>query len=178
MDIEHIRAIASGIPTNVPDRKRWLGNFISYNLGSPYNAEAAPKWKRVKDKGSRKFCEKADELIKTDPFDAEAFESLFEEIINRFDPPSDDEFDHGIGNLAMLDQITNRSYKNAIFPIKRKQILDLEKQGGFIPICTRNVFLKYYSNDVTNMLFWTDEDANDYTSEMATMLITYFIEDD
>lgn len=78
----------------------------------------------------------------------------------------------------MLDQITNRSYKNAIFPNKRKQILDLEKQGGFIPICTRNVFLKYYSNDVTNMLFWTDEDANDYTSEMATMLITYFIEDD
>ena len=49
-----------------------------------------------------------------------------------------------ISNLALLDDETNRGYGNAMFFIKRKKIIENDKQGIFVPICTKNVFLKYY----------------------------------
>ena len=67
-----------------------------------------------------------------------------------------------ISNLVLLDSGTNRGYKNAIFPAKRKFIIEKEKTGTFIPICTKNVFLKYYMNNVTQMTFWDENDRKLY----------------
>lgn len=177
-DIEHIKAVASGMPKNVPNQKRWLSDVLTFCLGVEYKPEGVVDWPAIEDEKTRGICEQGDQLIKTEPFDSEAFESLFNEIIGHFDPPSDEEFDHGIGNLTLLDRITNRSYQNAIFPIKRKRILDLEKRGGFIPVSTRNVFLKYYSSDVTKMLYWTVKDSEDYTNEMTSDFIAFFSDTD
>jgi len=44
-----------------------------------------------------------------------------------------------------LDAETNRSYKNAVFPVKRREILNRDRDGTFVPLCTKNVFLKCYS---------------------------------
>ena len=49
-----------------------------------------------------------------------------------------------IGNLTLLNATINRSYGNAIFPAKRKVIIEHDKIGSFIPLCTKNVFLKYF----------------------------------
>ena len=47
----------------------------------------------------------------------------------------------------MLDSATNREYKDAPFAYKRYRILECDKTGErFIPPCTRNLFLKYYSD--------------------------------
>lgn len=35
-----------------------------------------------------------------------------------------------ISNLTLLDEKTNRCYKNAVFPLKRKYIIELDKTGG------------------------------------------------
>ena len=37
-------------------------------------------------------------------------------------------------------------------------------KGTFIPICTKNLFLKYYSKNATDLQKWTEEDAKDYKS--------------
>lgn len=184
-DIEHIKAVASGMPSNVPDQKRWLDNFLSYCLGHDFGLDDVASLSDIDDENIKELYERAKTLLKEEPFNPEEFGDLFEDVVRKFDPPSDDsgehgdnEVDHGIGNLTLLDQTTNRSYKNAIFPIKRKRIIELEKRGGFIPICTRNVFLKYYSDDVTKMLFWTDNDAEDYTREMTTSISAFFTEND
>ncbi|MBN3253734.1 DUF1524 domain-containing protein [Pectobacterium brasiliense] len=82
----------------------------------------------------------------------------------------------GLGNLALLDSSTNRSYKNALFPIKRARIIDNDKQGIFVPICTKNVFLKYYSQSVTELINWSESDAKDYQKAIGQTLKEYLPE--
>ena len=63
-----------------------------------------------------------------------------------------------IGNLVLLPSDINRSYKNALFGVKRKHIIkDEAEYNRFIPIVTKHAFLKYYSDNTIN--FWTDKDA-------------------
>ena len=54
---------------------------------------------------------------------------------------------HGLGNLALLQRDFNSKLNNAVFALKRERILELDEAGAYILPCTRNVFLKYYTND-------------------------------
>jgi hypothetical protein len=49
-----------------------------------------------------------------------------------------------------------------MFPIKRKKIIDNDMNGIFVPICTRNLFLKSYSRKMSDLLYWKANDASDY----------------
>ena len=86
----------------------------------------------------------------------------------------------GIGNLTLLDYGTNRSYKDAPFPYKRHLIIEADKKcDKFIPICTRNVFLKYYSNSKNHasfidMLRWNTQDKKDYLKNICSTLKAIF----
>ena len=79
-----------------------------------------------------------------------------------------DEPDDYLGNLALLDAKTNRSYQDAPFKEKRRIIIERESRGLFVPLCTMNVFLKVYSTDVSNMEIWEDEDKAEYSKLKAT----------
>jgi len=92
------------------------------------------------------------ELIKKiDNYSEENFEQLFKDILNNFAENGKHEDINDLSNLVLLDAETNRSYKNAVFPVKRKIIIAREKEGTFVPICTRNVFMKYYSPQIEQM---------------------------
>jgi hypothetical protein len=71
-----------------------------------------------------------------------------------------------ISNLALLDSQTNRSYGNAEFRIKRSIILDRDLKGFFIPVCTRNVFNKAYSDDTSNLTDWSQTDCDVYLGKI------------
>lgn len=76
-------------------------------------------------------------------------------------------FKDGIANLALLDCGTNRSYKNAPYPYKRFRIIDRDRRGGFVPECTKALFLKYYSDtgkDTSQIdkFRWSDNDRQKY----------------
>ena len=75
-----------------------------------------------------------------------------------------------INNLVLLDAHTNRSYKNAVFPIKRSIIIEREKAGVFVPISTKNVFMKFYSDDVSQMSFWGEKDKELYFSDLNSTI--------
>ena len=75
-----------------------------------------------------------------------------------------------ISNLTLLDSATNRSYKNAVFPLKRSTIIEREKTGTFIPLCTKNAFMKFYNKDVSQMSIWGKEDRNAYLNDILTTL--------
>lgn len=79
--------------------------------------------------------------------------------------------ENGIGNLTLLDAETNRSYHNALYPIKRIRIIERDKGEVFIPVCTKNVFLKMYSSNFSNMMEWTKDDAEDYLSAMKKAIV-------
>jgi len=84
---------------------------------------------------------------------------------------------HTIENLALLSGKDNSSLNNAIFPIKNKKIFQLEKEGSFIPQCTKNVFLKVYSKSYTPPYRWGKQDREDYISEIKRVFNDYFKED-
>ena len=104
----------------------------------------------------------------------EDFESLYGKILKVFCEEPEDEPDHGIGNLALLDQGTNKSYKNAVFAVKRQRLLELDQAGIFVPLCTRNVFLKCYSPQVDNPIFWTRRDRDKYAEAIVDVLVRFF----
>ncbi len=102
------------------------------------------------------------------------FDPLYEKVLANFKEISDDAADHGIANLALLDESTNKSYKNAVFAVKRQKILELDQSGTFVPLCTRNVFLKCYSPEVGNMMFWSEADSKGYLDAITQTLTDFF----
>ena len=78
--------------------------------------------------------------------------------------------DDTIGNLALLDFKTNRSYKDASFLDKRSFIIKRESNGQCVPVCTKNVFLKVYTENIKNMEKWEEEDKKDYVKSMIKIL--------
>ena len=85
---------------------------------------------------------------------------------------------HSIKNLALLTPSDNSSLNNATFHIKRDKIKELDEKGSFIPICTKNVFLKYYSKNVEQNIKWDKKDMDAYLKEMKTILNNYLIIND
>lgn len=109
------------------------------------------------------------------------FEELFHEVIsqgdnaNRTDSNNNEEID-GLSNLTLLDAGTNRAYKNALFPTKRNTVIQQDKEGTFIPVCTKNLFLKYYTNESAqnNHGAWQPEDMRNYFEAIENKLGIYF----
>lgn len=84
-----------------------------------------------------------------------------------------------IANLALLDGDDNSALSNSVFAVKRAAILDRDREGSYIPVCTRNVFLKYYSPaDEHQMHFWSVNDREHYLSEIVTTLRDYLLADE
>lgn len=160
-DIEHIRSIASDRPATWAGQVVWLEQCLGY-LES-VNVEPLLQ-QEIRD------------LLQTEkPKEADAaFETLYERLLSYFHEAEDIEADHTVANLTLLDSQTNRSYKNAPFAIKRQRVLSLDRDGVFVPLCTRNVFLKCYSASVDHVMFWTQDDRDDYRRVIEEVLTEFF----
>ena len=148
--LEHIHAQKSENITKIEDRKDLLKMQLTY----------------IDDKTIKKDIEDLLELEKIT-------EEQISDIENRVSKLFTDKEIHTIDNLALLSRDDNSSLNNSIFPAKRDKIKELDKKGSFIPICTKNVFLKYYSNDVKEALKWNIEDRKYYLTEIKKTLNEY-----
>jgi hypothetical protein len=160
-DIEHIRSVSSRMPERVDDQKSWLANVVAHFGGA--------------SQGDL-LIDQAVALGTAEKFDAAAFRELFDALRELHDPGQDGEVDNSIGNLTLLDAETNRSYGNAMFPLKRRRVIERDKTGRFVPLCTKNVFLKYYSPHVDRMLMWSKADTAAHAAAMAERLSSFFNE--
>lgn len=158
-DIEHIRSVASSRPERPDEQRHWLEKARDFLV----------------DTGeSESLLESAQSLLDSNKLDGNKFNNLYGELLKKFQEADDTETDNGIGNLALLDATTNRSYKNALFPVKRRIILGRERSGTFVPLCTKNVFLKCYSQKINNMLFWSVDDRKNYREAIVQILVGFF----
>ena len=112
--------------------------------------------------------EKIDSFIKG--FENNHFSELQMQILNRFG----DVNMHGIENLALLAAENNSSLSNGPFIEKREKIIEMDKNGEFIPICTKNVFLKYYTKKLSDVYFWSKQDQEDYKDSIIKTLENFF----
>ena len=152
-DIEHIHAIATD--TNNKDvQKAWLRENKEYISGTLR--------KEIEDMLSQKEIEE------------EKLSSLVEKVTNELSEKGfDNDNINDISNLTLLDSGTNRSYKNIIFPLKRMRIIEEDKKGTFIPLCTKNVFQKYYTPKANDLSIWTKDDKENYRQSIITTFNTF-----
>lgn len=146
-DIEHIHAIATEVKVKQENQKEWLeNNFVKTEQHE--NIEINTKIESIVSENK---------LIPD-----EDFQTLIEYVLG--------EEDNGIQNLCLLDKGTNRSYKNDSFRKKRHKIIENEKNGTFIPLCTRNVFMKYYSEKLKDLELWNENDRNQYFIDLVNVV--------
>ncbi|MHA6476262.1 DUF262 domain-containing protein [Stutzerimonas sp. KH-1] len=160
-NIEHVRSVSSDKPERHHERVKWLDNCLRYLESSSAEPEL--------QEGIMSFMVLPQAEASNDIFDP-----LYDRVLAYFKESSDDAADHGVANLALLDEFTNKSYKNAVFAVKRQRILQLDQSGIFVPLCTRNVFLKCYSPEVGNLMLWSEEDSSGYLEVMTNTLIDFF----
>ncbi len=161
-NIEHVRSISDDRPDRHHERVKWLQHCLGYlvSVSADPNLRAA-----IEDYIERPMKDAGHDV----------FDPLYDRILAHFREDTEEEADHGISNLALLDEHTNKSYKNAVFAVKRQRLLELDQSGIFVPLCTRNVFLKCYSPQVDNVMFWTEEDRDGYLEVMTSTLVNFFL---
>jgi len=148
-DIEHITSIKDKMPETTIQKQNWLDDADKF----------------IEDQALKQRVTKCDV--------SENFELIYQDVISYFNVNVEDDDINDISNLTLLDSETNRGYKNAVFPVKRITIIQREKKGTFIPLCTKNAFLKYFSEYPPKMSFWTQEDRDNYFSDIKTVLLDY-----
>lgn len=153
-DIEHITSIKDTLPDK--NRDHWLDD--------------AKVFLDISRADGKQLLERAENC---DTSNEEEFKQLFEDMVSHFNSELGDDAINDISNLTLLDSETNRGYKNAVFPLKRKTIINRDKSGVFVPICTKNVFLKYFSEYPPKISFWTEEDRENYEADIFSVLNKY-----
>ena len=107
----------------------------------------------------------------------DAFDTLQKTVVELLSVQGNAEFLHSIGNLALLRADDNAALNNSTFDVKRNLIVSMDKEGQFIPFCTKMVFLKYYTPSEDNQLhFWGQADRVAYVNAMNKVLAPYLQE--
>ncbi len=79
-----------------------------------------------------------------------------------------------IGNLTLLTDHVNRGISNGNYEEKRNAIQKYYRQGCYIPLCSMNVFMKFYSKNPTQFLSWDENDREDYAQEIHDTIEDFF----
>ncbi len=157
-DIEHIDSQTENPLKNLKEQKEWLD----------YAYSDLPE--ELKEFESRIKSYKTLQEVDIDKFDA-----LYKDIAEKL-TDKNIQNKNSIGNLTLLDSHTNRAYGNSLFPTKRRFIIERDKEGRFIPLCTRNVFLKYYQSGSVDLRKWTADDAEKYLKDIVETFEKFFAE--
>lgn len=123
---------------------------------------------------------KVEDVLSTPPVRQADFRPLERDLIELLSAGTDRTADmDSIANLALLAGGDNSAFSNSVFAVKRAAMIDRDRNGSYIPVCTRNVFLKYYT-DVADqqMHFWSDVDRQQYLVAVREAVRPYLISEE
>ena len=150
----------------IEEKKKVVAKISGYNNDESKNKNLLTWLEKTQKEDYLKFFN-----IETDNESTLDFKDVYKDYINEYCKNCiNDDDKNQIGNLTLLDHHTNRSYHNAIFPRKRRTIIETDQtctDDTFIPPCTRNVFTKYYTNYAVSITQWTQQDADDYRKAIS-----------
>lgn len=167
-DVEHVDSQNDATLQEYDDRMRWMKN-VNFIL----NMEHTDRAKELANECQNLIVE----FTKHSKVNVDRYRTFYQ-TINKFYSAESGENDSEVdlttkkkdylSNLTLLDSATNREYKDAPFAYKRYCIVKNDRLGDrFIPLCTRNLFLKYYtdSNNESSYLDtmrWNSSDREGY----------------
>ncbi|MBA4745953.1 MAG: DUF262 domain-containing protein [Muricauda sp.] len=164
--LEHIHA-QNIIGINENKREQWF-SWLDMHLNVLLSIT-------TNSKKANEIIEKAN-AIDREKYTYAQFQDLSASIIEIL--PKDDEDEnlylHNIKNLALLGLTENISLSNSIFEIKRRKIIEMDKQGAFIPIATKRVFLNYYQKEsYSRSSIWSKIERENHLEEISECLNHY-----
>lgn len=123
------------------------------------------------------LIEKMKAAVEKTKLEREEFDALQAEVVQILSAEGSLEYMHSIANLALLNSSDNAALNNSTFDVKRNRIVEMDKQGQYIPFCTKMVFLKYYTPSEKNQLhFWGQADRIAYVQAINEVLKDYLEE--
>lgn len=177
-DVEHIRP--NSLEDYEGDRKKSARKKYVYVL------------RQYQDKKIKEQLVNYDDNKQKEHGEESAFEELWKSINGNDNDSNELQEDQKnlIWNYTLLDSSTNREYGNSCFAIKRDYVLKKEKgikphlsiddkdevkmsdekEAAFVPVCTRNVFSKTYTDYPDDLKYWTEKDAAYYRMDMEKTL--------
>lgn len=166
--LEHIHAQNSdGLNKDVA-RKIWL-------------IEHKEALKRLDKDGCGDLIDECEKLVEKidDPNNksniGDSFNDLFKKIVPILSENGEMKECHTIDNLALLSLKDNSTLNNSTFDVKRNKIINMDKTNDYIPVCTRRVFLKYYTESDKNQYhYWGKADREAYIANINEVLEPYF----
>lgn len=160
--LEHIHAQQSEGLRTQEMWKEWLTLHIPSVLAVSNNEELASAMQDAIDKQKLERAE---------------FDALQQQVIELLSVQGNAEYLHSISNLALLHSDDNAALNNSTFDVKRNLIVNMDKEGQYIPFCTKMVFLKYYTPSENNQLhFWGQADRVAYVNAINKVLAAYLPE--
>jgi hypothetical protein len=141
-DIEHVGSQKDNPMKEIKDKIIWLnyiGNITVENVN----------WSALQDRAVKLSLI----LKEKNKDEGNEFRKIYDDVFAIIQKDENDTKDI-LANLSLLDAGTNRGYGNALFPTKRQIIIKNDTNGIFIPPCTRNLFVKYYSSDEKGSSQW------------------------
>lgn len=170
--LEHIHAQQSRGLNKKEDQQEWLRlHRESLERFLPFSSDSE-KLKMVIQQIDDHF----------DTITKEIFDQLFIEVFDCLSEKNDDRsYIDSLSNMALLSSANNAALNNSTFDVKRNKVLELDKSGEYIPICTKRIFLKYYTDSANHQLhFWGEQDRNGYMDSIigeTGVLIPYLKKD-
>lgn len=173
-NIEHIASHTDNDLKTENDRKDWIDSVFSDFANLSDN--------------NYQLKEKAEKDLNNDENFNKLYKSVVEEVekVNGNNSIAKEDDKNGIGNLVLLDEHTNKSFHNSLFPRKRRIVIiasglrsdnDCEENVNsvYVPICTQQVYTKSYNKQSNvNLNFWGQDDYDAYLSDMQEKLKFYF----
>jgi len=98
------------------------------------------------------------------------FNGVTPDVVDLLSDGNETAYLHTLSNMALLTTGENAALNNSTFDVKRAEIIRMDKDGKYIPVCTWNVFMKYYTPTDTKLHFWSEEDRRCYIKAMNEVL--------
>ena len=164
--LEHVHAQNIG-GINENKKEEWF-NWLSSHTSILLNV--------TNDQEKAKQVIEEVKAIDKEKYRYEDFRIISTKILNLIptDETTETDYLNRIQNLALLGLTENIVLSNAVFEVKRREIIKMDKAGAFIPVATRRVFLKYYATDNSHHYsVWTEVERAAYLNEIRECVEFY-----
>jgi uncharacterized protein with ParB-like and HNH nuclease domain len=150
-----------------------FANFHKYNWDVEHISPQNPKNDDDLKKAVEKFKDNEYLKILIDAINKEEKDTkIIEEERAKYFAAGDDLM--GVQNLTLLTEHDNRGIGNKFFFEKRQKLQEYYQQGSFIPACSMNVFMKFYSDNPEQMAFWDKKDRESYKNKIEQTITKFF----
>lgn len=158
-DLEHIDSQTESDINSWEEQEKWLSDALPFV--ETHLKEVAQHQDLLKS---------INKYLDTKTVDEEVFSDLCEQVQKIFGE-EEDKYSQSIGNLCLLDAKTNRSYQNALYPVKRAKIVKREAEGQYIFPGTRIAFMKFFDGAETERItVWSHDDKVAFEKHIYTTI--------